>query len=106
MIDLAYAMAPGSAGAEASGPCGQLGMFPLLILIFAVFYFMIIQPQKRQEKEHRDMLSSLKRGDKILTSGGIQGKIVDIKGDSVIVEVAEKVNIVFSKSNIANRLKK
>ena len=105
MIDIAYAMAAGGGGAQPSGPLGQFGFFPVLILIFIVFYFLIIQPQRKQEKERQDMLASLKRGDKVLTSGGIHGKIVDIKGDRVTVEVAEKVDMVFAKSHIANRLK-
>ena len=65
-----------------------------LILIFVVFYFLLIRPQQRKVKEHKEMISNLKRGDKIVTSGGITGTITRvIDNDKVEVEIAENVTV-------------
>jgi len=69
-----------------------------LILIIAVFYFMIIRPQRKREKENREMLASLKVGDNVTTIGGICGKIVAIRDDILTVEVGtDKVKLVFER---------
>lgn len=69
-------------------------------LIFFIFYFLIILPQKRQKERHKKMLQSLQRGDAVITTSGIYGKIVAVKEDEVILEVAPSVNIVFLKDAI------
>ncbi|MBP3372173.1 MAG: preprotein translocase subunit YajC [Clostridia bacterium] len=75
-----------------------LGMVLPLVLLFAVFYFLIIRPQKKRDKETRDMLSALKKGDKITTIGGIYGRIVDIRDDVVTIEVgAERTQLLMAR---------
>ena len=70
------------------------GTFLPLILIFAVFYFLLIRPQQRKVKQHKEMLSNLKRGDKIITSGGIIGTINKVSDSRELnVEVADNVEI-------------
>jgi preprotein translocase subunit YajC len=72
-------------------------LFPLIIVI-AVFYFMIIRPQRKREKENREMLASLKVGDNVTTIGGICGKITAIRDDILTVEVGtDKVKLVFER---------
>lgn len=66
------------------------GMFLPLILMFGVFYFMMIRPQQKKAKEHTAWLSQLKRGDEVLTNGGIIGKIVALQGDVLTLEVGDK----------------
>ena len=71
-----------------------IGQFIPLILIFVIFYFFLIRPQQKKVKEHKSMVESLKRGDKVITSGGITGtveRIVD--NDKVEVEIAENVKV-------------
>ena len=82
------------------------GTFLPLILIFAVFYFLLIRPQQRKVKQHKEMLSNLKRGDKIITSGGIIGtinKVNDIR--ELTVEVSENVEIKIAPGMVADLYK-
>ncbi|MBE5817018.1 MAG: preprotein translocase subunit YajC [Clostridiales bacterium] len=76
--------APG--GLFGLGTTGTLIIY--VVVIIALFYFMFFRPQKKKEKEKRDMLSSMKKGDKITTIGGISGKIAQIKDDTVVIEVS------------------
>lgn len=79
-----------------------VNMSPFIIMIVA-FYFFLIRPQKKREKETKDMLNSLKNGDNITTIGGICGKIVNIKDDIITVEVgADKVKLVFERWAVRN----
>ncbi len=75
------------------------------ILIFAIFYFLLIRPQQKKAKEHQKMLNNLKRGDKVLTSGGIYGVVAGIKPDIFELEVAEGVKIQLAKSAVSQILK-
>ena len=74
-----------------------------LILIFVIFYFFLISPQQKKIKEHKNMVSELKRGDEVITSGGIVGRIERIlEDDKVELSIAENVNIKVVKSTIQN----
>ena len=77
-----------------------IGQFIPLILIFVIFYFFLIRPQQKKAKEHKIMIENLKRGDKVVTSGGITG-IVErvIDNDKVEVEIAENVKVEIIKSS-------
>ncbi len=75
------------------------------ILIFAIFYFLLIRPQQKKAKEHQEMLNNLKKGDKVLTSGGVYGVIVGIKPAVFELEVAEDVRIQLAKSAVSQVLK-
>jgi preprotein translocase subunit YajC len=91
----------GSGGEQASGP-GALMSFLPLIAIFAIFYFLIIRPQSKKQKETQKMLSALKKGDKIVTIGGIHGVIQTIRESTVIVRVDENTKLEFSRSAVSN----
>lgn len=87
-------------------PSGQqgpaMGWFVFqLVAIFAIFYFLIIRPQRKQQERHRQLLASLQKGDRIVTSGGIVGEVVHIKDDEVTVRSGE-ARLVVMRSNIAN----
>ena len=75
------------------------------ILIFAIFYFLLIRPQQKKAKEHQEMLNNLKKGDKILTSGGVYGVVVGIKPAVFELEIAEEVRIQLAKSAVSQVLK-
>jgi len=87
-------------------PALFLQQFGPLILIFAIFYFLIIRPQQKRDKERKNMLSELKEGDDVVTIGGIFGRILNIKEDVVTLEVGDKVKIKVTRSAIGNVLKK
>ena len=73
-----------------------------LFLIFGVFYFLLIRPQQRRGKEHKAMVSAIQRGDKILTSGGMKGKVVRVINDfDIEVEISQGVNVVIVKSTVS-----
>lgn len=87
--DIAYAMGTAPQGGEAGGALGPLTNVAPFILMFAVFYFLLIRPQQKRAKEHRAMLSALKRGDKVVTSGGLHGVIVEAQDDVVVVDLGQ-----------------
>ena len=74
-----------------------------LFLIFGVFYFLLIRPQQRRVKEHKAMVSAIQRGDKILTSGGMKGKVVRVVNDfDIEVEISQGVNCLLYTSDAAD----
>ncbi len=82
------------------GPSLFQAILPLLI-IFLIFYFLLILPQQRKEKQRREMLDNLKKGDRVITIGGIIGKVEEIKGKVVTLEIANGVKVDFVKNSIA-----
>lgn len=82
------------------GSGGTMGMLLPLILIFVVFYFFMIRPQNKKQKEIQKARAALKVGDHVLTSGGIFGKIKDVKEDSFIIEISDNVRIRVEKSAV------
>ena len=86
---------------------GQTGqaVLPVLIMVI-IFYFMLYRPQKKQQKKRQVLLDNLKKGQKVLTIGGIHGEIVTLSEDTVVLQVAEKVEMTFARSAIAQVLGK
>jgi len=76
-----------------------------IILIFVVFYFLLIRPQQKRAKEHKNLLTNLKEGDQILTSGGIYGRITGIRDDKITLEISDKVRVKVSRGHIAGVVK-
>ena len=77
-----------------------------LFLIFAIFYFLLIRPQQKRPKQHKEMVAAIQRGDKILSSGGMRGKVVRVINDNDIeVEISNGINVVMVKSTIAEVVK-
>ncbi|MFU8857983.1 MAG: preprotein translocase subunit YajC [Deferrisomatales bacterium] len=99
--DVAHAM--GSQGGDA----GQtfMGLLPL-IAMFAIFYFLLIRPQQKRAKDHKAMIESLRRGDEVVTSGGIHGKVTGVTDDIVTLEVAKDIKIRVQKPAVGNVLKR
>ncbi|MBQ7585701.1 MAG: preprotein translocase subunit YajC [Desulfovibrionaceae bacterium] len=86
---VAFAMGTPQAGAQATGGMGMLASFMPFILMFVIFWFLLIRPQQKRAKAHREMLEALKRGDKIVTSSGLLGTIVELTKDEVVLECGE-----------------
>jgi preprotein translocase subunit YajC len=89
--------------AQAANPI--VNLFPL-IAIFVIFYFLLIRPQKTNDKEHQKMLCGLDKNDDVVTSGGIHGTIVNLKDKSVILRIDENVKVEIEKNCIAYVVKK
>jgi len=87
----------GQDGATAS-PIAAIAPF---ILIFVLFYFLILRPQQKQGRERQDMLKNLKRGDNVITSGGIYGRILNISGDIITLEISKGVSVRISRSGVS-----
>ena len=98
MTGIAYAQATGG------GP-GPLVSFLPLILVFAVFYFLLIRPQQQKSKEQRGMIANLRRNDEIITSGGIYGRIVDLNDKVVTLEIAPNMRIRVDRPRIDSLIK-
>ncbi|SET09205.1 preprotein translocase subunit YajC [Paracoccus homiensis] len=84
----AYAQAAGSAGAGSA-----FAQFIPLILIFAIMYFLMIRPQQKRVKQHREMVANLKKGDQVVTQGGLIGKVTAAREDELEVEIASGVKV-------------
>lgn len=92
---------------SAGGAAGAFTSFVPLILIFAIMYFMMIRPQQKKLKQHKAMVEALRRGDQVLTQGGIIGKVIKVAEDGIVeVEIAEGVKIKVMKSTIAQVMSK
>jgi preprotein translocase subunit YajC len=91
LISSAYAQA---AGAAPGGLDSQIMSFAPLVLIFVVFYFLLIRPQQKRMKQHKEMLSAIRRGDRVVTSGGIIGTVNKVvNNEEVILEIADGVRV-------------
>lgn len=84
-----------------------LGQFVPLILIFAIMWFLLIRPQQKKLKEHKAMVEALRRGDQVVTQGGLIGKVAKVKDDNEVeVELAQNVKVRVVKSTIAQVISK
>lgn len=100
LISSAYAQA---ADAAPAGLDSQIMSFLPLVLIFVVFYFLLIRPQQKRMKQHKEMLSAIRRGDRVVTNGGIIGLVTKVVNqDEMIVEIAENVRVRVMRSMIAS----
>ncbi|WP_291327794.1 preprotein translocase subunit YajC [Desulfovibrio sp. UCD-KL4C] len=98
---IAHAMGSMGGGQGQAGPAGALGSFLPLILMFAIFYFLLIRPQQKKAKQHKEMLAGLQKGDRILTGGGLYGRIVAVNGDELTVELAEGFQVKVDRGYVA-----
>lgn len=102
MVTIAHAM--GQGGGAGGTAAGGFASFIPLILMFVIFYFLLIRPQQKKTKEHRDMINNLKRGDRIVTSGGIHGTITAVSDATLTVEISDKVRIKLTRNSVSGLL--
>ena len=97
MINIAYAM--GTGGGAGQGAGGFSSLIPI-VLMFVIFYFLLIRPQQKKSKDHREMINRLKKGDRIITSGGLHGRITAVSETTMTVEIADKVRVKIARGNV------
>jgi preprotein translocase subunit YajC len=97
------AFAADAAAGGAAGPGGLMSFLPL-VLIFVVFYFLLIRPQQKKAKEHQEFIANLKKGDEVLTSCGLQGKITGLTDRVATLEIADNVRVKIARSYILGSL--
>ncbi len=90
--------------AAAGEPNPLISMVPVL-LMFVIFYFLLIRPQQKQQKEHREFVKALDKNQEVVLSGGIHGVIVQVKDDTVSVKIAENVRVEVDKASVARAQK-
>jgi preprotein translocase subunit YajC len=98
VISTAHAM--GLGGAPDGGAAGFASFIPL-VLMFVIFYFLLIRPQQKRSKEHRALIANLKKGDRIITTGGLHGRVTGLDEVTLTVEIADKVRVKINRSNVA-----
>ncbi len=82
---------------------GQLSPLLLMVLMFGVFYFILIRPQVKRQKEHQAMLAAIKKGDMVVTRGGLIGRVSGVKDDELIIELQEKVRVRVLRSHVETK---
>ncbi len=102
MSFIIFAMSGG--GAE-GGPSFMTSII-FIVLLFVIFYFLMIRPQQKKQKQHQEMVSNLRKGDKIITNGGLYGVISDVKEHMIVVKISENVKIELVKSAVATVVNK
>ena len=103
MLD--FLISPAYAAAAPAAPNQLMQLAPLFILLI-LFYFMLIRPQMKRAKDHRNLLSALSKGDEVMTTGGIAGKVRDVGETFVLLEVAKDMQVRMQKSAISSVLPK
>jgi preprotein translocase subunit YajC len=88
--------------AQAQGQ-GLISMVPFALVIF-IFYFLVIRPQNTEQKNHQALLAALKKDDRVATTGGLHGKIVEVKEHLVVLEIADKVRVIIDKPSVKKRM--
>lgn len=99
MIDIAFAQQSTQGGSPLGALLFQLIFF---LALFALFYFLLIRPQSKARKKHQEFLANLKKGDRVVTSGGIWGTVVEIGDDTVTLKVDANTRITFTKEAISH----
>lgn len=95
-------ISPAFAQAAGGGFGGGLGAFLPLILIFVVFYFLLIRPQQKKAKAHRDMVGNVRRGDSVVTGGGIIGKVTKVMDERLQVQIADGVKVQIARGTLSD----
>ncbi|MEK7880951.1 MAG: preprotein translocase subunit YajC [Deltaproteobacteria bacterium] len=102
LLPVAVAYAEEAAPAATGGISGLISFLPIVAFIF-IFYFLLIRPQQKSAKQHREMLGKIEKGDTIVTRGGIYGKVASVKEDSIMVEIADNVKVKIERSAVQTR---
>jgi preprotein translocase subunit YajC len=95
------AFMPPSGGSGGSNPLVSIGFFAVIIV---VFYFMLIRPQQKRQKEMQNMLGNLKKGDRVITSSGIHGKILDVADKTFKLEIADNIQVTIEKAAVTGKI--
>lgn len=86
------------------GGGGAAGTLIMLVAFIGIFYFLLIRPQRQQQKRHQEMVKDLRRGDEVATIGGIVGKIIHVKDERIVIKTAEDTRLVIERDKIARKI--
>jgi preprotein translocase subunit YajC len=110
LFNLPLLLLPSSEGAAgttgAAGGASQWGILIVMPLIILVFYFLVMRPQNKKQKEAKKMLEGIRKGDRVVTIGGLRGTVVTVKDDVVVLKVDDNTKLEYSKSAVATVLKR
>jgi len=95
-----FSTPPAAADQQPSFMQSLISMLPMLAICYLIFWVMVIRPQESKVKKHKQLLDSLKRGDSVITTGGIIGRVASVEKDGVLVEIAPNVKVKFAQSHI------
>lgn len=99
-----FAMAPQMGSGQSGKGGGLQGMLMLFVPLLLIWWFLLIRPQQKREKDRKKMMGDLKKGEDVITIGGMYGKIVQVKEDRVILKISDKTEVEFSKSAISGKV--
>jgi len=94
----------GQGGAASGQGGGGFSAFVPIIIMFVIFYFLLIRPQQKKNKDHREMLNQLKKGDRVVTGGGIHGKVTGVSEQTLTVEIADRVRVKMNRGSVSSVL--
>lgn len=103
-IESAYAMGAGGGGAAAPAGGGASSLI-MMVIIFAIFYFILIRPQQTKMKEHKKMVTELKKGDRIITAGGMYGTVENTTTETLTIKIAEGVKVKITRGSVGTVVK-
>lgn len=109
LFDLPLLLLPSAEASGATGAAGgasQWGILIVMPLIILVFYFLVMRPQNKKQKEAKKMLESLRKGDRVVTIGGLRGTVVTVKDDVVVLKVDENTKLEYSKNAVSTVLER
>lgn len=101
MIDSIYTLAAIGAAPPAAQPGGGYGFFVMIGLMFFIMYILIIRPQQKKQKEHQEMIGALRKGDKVVTNGGLYGRVTGLSDNTLTIEIADKVRVKIARSHVS-----
>ncbi len=104
-VETAYAMGASGGDQAAQGAGGQFSSLILMLFIFGIFYFLMIRPQQKRMKEHKKMVNELKKGDRIVTAGGMYGTVENVMENTLTVKIAEGVKVKITRGSIGSVVK-
>ncbi len=102
-MNLLFAQAEAQTATK-TAPSNPLVSFLPLIIIFIIFYFLLILPQQRKQKKQQEMISNIKAGDEVVTLGGLHGKIVDVKAENFVLEIAPNTRVRIARNAVSQKL--
>ena len=100
LIDFLFLAQAASPAPDVPQPSFLVSMMPL-IFVFVIFYFLLIRPQQKRQKDHTKLIAAIKTGDKVVTSSGIHGIVANVKEKTILLKVADNVKIEFDRSSVA-----
>src|SRR5258708_38104281 len=101
LVQNAYAAVPGGPATPAATANPLISFTPILV-VCGILYFLVIRPQQKQAKDHKSLVDNLKSGDRVLTQGGIYGNVMNLKGNVVVLKIADNVKVEVNRSAIAS----